>query len=93
MAKRWKGQDGPPPKGKGRGKMPPFGTLKGKGSGKLFPYGRKGNTGSSKSAPTMYKGKGKERPKRWNCGQHGRLSKDCKNVATVYDETNSRHSE
>ena len=69
--------------------MSPFG-MKYKGSGKQSPFDPlkgKGKSGSGKSTPTVRKGKGKERLRCWKCGQHGHMSKDCKNVATVYDET------
>ena len=81
----WKGS-------KGRGKSP-FG-MKGKGSGKLSPFDKgKGKGGSGKSAPAGMKGKGKERPRCWRCGQHGHVARDCKNVATVYDETQENTEE
>ena len=75
-------------KGKGRGKPSPFGPLKGKGKGrgKCPPLSRppfKGKSGGGKSAHT---GKGKDmRMNCWNCGQHGHLEKDCKNVAVKTD--------
>ena len=81
--------------GKGAGKFPPFG-MKRKGSGKQPPFDPlkgKGKSGSGKSAPTAIKGRGKERPRCWKCGQHGHMSKDCKKVAAVYDESQEEEYE
>ena len=61
-------------KGKGKGKLD---TGKGKGKGKLFT---KGKITGGKGYPI---GKGKDRPKCWNCGNYEHLSKDCKMVNAV----------
>ena len=62
-------------KGKRKGKLD---KSKRKGKGKLFT---KGKMTGGKGYPT---GKGKDRPKCWNCGNYRHLSKDCKivNAAT-----------
>ena len=59
-------------KGKGKGKLD-----KGKGKGTLFT---KGKMTGGRGYPT---GKGKDRPKCWNCGNYGHLSKDWKMVNAV----------
>ena len=75
-------------KGKGRGKA--FGPLKGKGKGKgkrWFPLGKGKGKGKSKGGKSAHTGKGKaSRPRCWNCGQHGHVEKDCRNVAAVTEE-------
>ena len=81
---------GPDLKGKGKGKFP-FGPLKGKrkGKAKWCPLGKdKGKgKGKSKGGKSAHTGKGKDvRRKYWNCGQYGRLEKECKNVAAVTEE-------
>ena len=79
-------------KGKGGGKAP-FGPLKGKGKskGKRWFDLSKGNwkgKGRGKASFGPLKGaKGKEtRPRCRNCGQHGHVEKDCRNVAAVTEE-------
>ena len=79
-------------KGKGRGKAP-FGPLKGKGESKgkrWFPLsnGNWKGKGRGKAPFNSLKGaKRKEtRPRCRNCGQHGHVEKDCRNVAAVTEE-------
>ena len=78
-------------KGKGRGKTP-FDPLKGKGKSKggtTGPTGSKGgNTGptGSKGGNTGPTGKGRSRPRCWNCGRHGHVERDCRNVVALTDE-------
>ena len=78
-------------KGKGRGKTP-FDLLKGKGKskgGNTGPTGSQGgNTGTtgSKGGNIGPTGKGRSRPRCWNCGQHGRVERDCRNVVALIDE-------
>ena len=78
-------------KGKGRGKTP-FDPLKGKGKskgGNTGPTGSKGgNTGptGSKGGNTGPTGKGRSRPRCWNCGRHGHVERDCRNVVALTDE-------
>ena len=88
-------------KGKGRGKNP-FDPLKGKGKskggntgptgskgGNTGPTGSKGgNTGptGSQGGNTGPTGKGRSRPRCWNCGQHGHVERDCRNVVALTDE-------
>ena len=75
---------------KGRGKFP-FGPLKGKGKSKgkrWFPLGKGKGKGKSKGGKSAHTGKGKgSRPRCWNCGQHGHVEKDCRNVAAVTEES------
>ena len=88
--KGMKGGRGPHGKGKGRGKSP-FGPLKGKGKSKgkrWFPPGKGKGKGKSKGGKSAHTGKGKgSRPRCWNCGQHGHVEKDCRNVAAVTEES------
>ena len=76
-------------KGKGRGKLSPFHPLKGKskGRGKWSPFGK------GKSRGKAHTGKGKDRMKCWKCGQHGHFEKDCKNVASVTEESEEIYDE
>ena len=81
---------GPHWKGKGRGKYP-FGLMKGKGksNGKgrgKYPFGPL--KGKGKGGKTAHTRKGKDlRQRCWNCGQHGHVEKDCRNVAAVTEES------
>ena len=53
------------------------------------PTGSKGgNTGptGSKGGNTGPTGKGRSRPRCWNCGQHGHVERDCRNVVALTDE-------
>ena len=76
-------------KGKGRGKFP-FGPLKGKGKSKgkrWFPPGKGKGKGKSEGGKDVHTEKRKaSRPRCWNCGQHGHVEKDCRNVVALTDE-------
>ena len=55
-----------------------------KGKGREYPFGPlKGENEGVKSDHT---GKRKVRRKCWNCGRHGHVEKDCRNVAALTDE-------
>ena len=92
MAKRWKGQDGPPPKGKGRGKMPPFGTLKGKGSGNCSPLAEKATLEAANRPPLRTKEK-ERKDQSFGTVDNMDACQRTVRMLPLYDETNSRHSE
>ena len=79
-------------KGKGKGRETPFDPLKGKGKSKGGNTGptrsKGGNTGptGSKGGNTGPTGKGRSRPRCWNCGRHGHVERDCRNVVALTDE-------
>ena len=77
-------------KGKGRGKFP-FGPLKGKGKSKgkrWFPPGKGKGKGKSEGGKGAHTEKRKaSRPRCRNCGRHGHVEKDCRNVAALTDES------
>ena len=53
----------------------------------MVPVGKGKGNGKSKGGKSANTGKGKDsRPRCWNCGQHGHVEKDCRNVAAVTEE-------
>ena len=74
--------------------MFPFG-MKGKGSGKQSPltHKKKRQKWKRQIGPHRYKRKRTRTTAMLEIGRHGHMSKDCKNMATLYDETQEEEFE